>query len=121
MNDEAYSIGKNDFTDYFMELLYEGYDISDPELIGNTNIYFSKFLMNKGISENDLLFFDFKIIRGRGESYKVKANNIVTAMWLSGFFPENCNLLFEKNRVIFDGKIFKFNRKTKKLSWVEKE
>lgn len=117
----GYNWGGNVLTDFFVQLMLMDYDISDYSFVESGKMHYMEYLMNNGVEPNHLKFFDFDVSRDKdGNHFKIKPDNIVSAMWICGFFPENCNLLFEENKTIFDGKIFKFNKETKSLTWESK-
>jgi len=115
----GYNWGGNVLSDYFVQLMMMDYDISEPDLVESGRLYFMEHLAECGVDPRHIGFFDFEVKNKNknNDNFKIKPNDIVSAMWICGFFPDNCNLLFEENKTIFDGKIFKFNKKTKSLTW----
>lgn len=120
MVDEEYVWDENYLRDLFMEIILADNDLNDTETLNGIKILVENYLLIRGVDPNDAKFLKI-FIEKNDEFYKIRAGNIVSGMWLSGFFPDNVNLLFEKNSVIFDGKIFVYNKKTKDFSWKEKQ
>lgn len=119
MADSEYEWGFDYVQDILIQVMLNDNDLLDPDILGGVNNIILNYLYANGVSEADAKFFDV-IVEKEDVKFTLKAGNIVSGMWLSGFFPENPNLLFDKNRAIFDGKIFTFNKKTKKFGWTEK-
>lgn len=120
MVDNFYEWGHNYIQDILMHILLSDDDLMNQDVINNIHEIIVDYLIINGVSEEDSEFLDF-YIENRGVEFKIKVGNIVTGMWLSEFFPDNPNLIVEKSRVIFNGKIFTYNKKTKEFSWKKKE
>lgn len=111
---KIYKWGKNPFNDYLFLSMLNNTDISSSEFQGKILSDFIIILRNF-IGDNNLSYFDFHI-KGNGNSFKLVANNIVTALWLSGVYPKDSDTVFHSNTCIYNQMEFKFNKRTKKLS-----
>lgn len=115
-----YNWNNNPFQDFLFGSIMNGVDIADKEV--ETEIFMSFFTILEYYvpekSENQHLDYDIKKRNGR---FKVVANNSITALWLSGIFPENSQQVLDDNKYIdkYDGETteYKFNAKTKKLTY----
>ena len=119
--DEIYKWGYNPLKDFLFQLILNDEDISDDEIheaVVDNVIYILKYL---GIEGDCLKNLDFEIKKKRDAYFKVVLHNIVTAMWFSGVFVNDCSFAINNDFITFEDKIFKFNKKTKKLTWKEKK
>lgn len=106
----------NPFQDFLLASLMYGADITDKELEVEIYVAFSSLLEYVApYSESELELLDFEI-KKRKNKFSVIGNNFISALWLSGIFPENPDDLKNKNEIIVDKIKYKFNSKTKKLS-----
>lgn len=112
-----YNAEENPIRDFLFQLMIMGYDISDDEIrdtIDETIVY---MLESMGIGYGNIKYLDYDIKKVRGEHIKVVPENFITALWFSGIVPLNCDSAYEKNQFTYNGKLYTFNRKTKKISW----
>ena len=66
-------------------------------------------------------YFDFDVkIDKFGDSLEIKANNIVTALWFIGEFPYEPDFIMKKRKYLTDSGYYKFDGRTKKLTFYEK-
>lgn len=66
-------------------------------------------------------YFDFDIkIDKFGDSLEIKANNIVTALWFIGEFPYEPDFIMKKKVYLTDYGFYKYDGRTKKLTFHEK-
>lgn len=106
----------NPFQDFLFMSIMNDINVSGKEF--ETEIYtaFSTILEyyvpNK--FENQHLNFE---VRNKKGSFKVIAQNIITALWLSGIFPENPKKVMDDNEYVIENMKYKFNLKTKKLAY----
>lgn len=117
MSDGLYLYGENPIRDYFMNLMMSGADLADESMVEDVFYSIAHILQHMGVEEEDLDYLDFKIKRIKGNNYKIVPNNIVCALWLSFKFPFNIYHAYDTNKVKFDNIEYRFNKKTKKLSW----
>lgn len=104
----------NQINDFFINLIMDDVDISDPQhkqdIVEGCKYYFVDMLPY----EEDLLYLSFNIIKSKnGESYKVVANNIVTALLFCGVAPYGCDYIMKQNRFENNIGVFVFNKKVK--------
>jgi hypothetical protein len=112
-----YEWENNPFQDFLLSSLIYGADITDKELEVEIYVAFTSLLEYVvPYSDNELELLDFEIKKRKGK-FKVIGNNFISALWLSGIFPENPNDLRTNNKVIINKIRYKFNNKTKKLSY----
>lgn len=115
--DGVYLFQKNPIQDYFMTLMMNGADLSDESMIDDVYDTTAHILQHMGVEDEDLEYLDFNVKRVKGNYYKIVPNNIVCALWLSFKFPFNIYHAYDTNTVKFDDIEYKFNNKTKKLTW----
>lgn len=115
-----YYIGENLIQDFLFQLLITGQDIASEKLQEAILQSISFLLENSGVNNKDLVYLDYKI-KKTNEYYKLIANNMITAIWFTGFFPDDVDKIFNKKEVIYDNIHFKYNSQTKKLKWQKKK
>lgn len=115
-----YEWGYNPLNDFLLQLLMTQQDPTDKKIKEGVDNNIRYILMSIGIPQDDLIYLSYEIKKRVGH-FKVVANNILTAMWFSGFYPPDIDLIYNKKMVIFDNIKFTFNEKTKKLKWVEEK
>lgn len=113
----SYEHNRNMLNDFLLQLQLLGNDIAAPEFKEGIEENTMFMLQGMGIPYEDLQYLDFKLKKD-GEIYvRVMAHNIVSALWFSGIFPENCESAFLNNSAVIGGIKYKFNKRTKRLSW----
>lgn len=118
---EVYEWGYNPIRDFLFQLILNGLDISEDENFNGVVDNVIYMLKHMGIGEDCIAHLDFEIKKKKNGYFKVIPYNMLTAMWFSGFFIKNCGLVIENNSITLDGIRYKFNKKTKKLTWQEKK
>lgn len=69
---------------------------------------------------SDIEYLDYELkINKLADRIDIKASNIVTALWFIGKYPLNASLAINKNECRIQDKIYKFNEKTKLLTWIK--
>lgn len=111
----------NPLREFLLQLIVLGNDLEELALESNFHETVIHILLRIGVMRDDIQYLNYEIRQPRKGYFKVVAKNIVTALWFSGYFPQNNDLIFVNNSAIFDDKKFKFNKKTKKLTWVRYE
>ena len=114
---DRYEWGNNPVRDFFLQLLLLGHDITSEEFHKGIEDNIQYIIYQLGVRKEDLPYLEFNIKKTKEIHFKVIPDNIVTAMWFAGFFPDDPDLFYSKNSGKFGGKIFKFNKRTKKLTW----
>ena len=72
-------------------------------------------------NKNNINYFDFDIkIDKFGDSLEIKANNFVTALWFIGEFPYEPDFIMKNKTYLTDTGYYKFDGRTKKLTFHEK-
>ena len=93
-----------------------GADISDKDFEADIYVAFvmmlEHMLREKRLAEN----LDFEI-KKKGSYFKVVAKNSISALWLSGIFPRDPRKVLETNEFELDSIRYRFNPKTKKLTY----
>jgi len=111
----SYKWSMNPFRDFLFSSILMGTDITNKEHEADIYVGFVTIL-EYFVPNNDAQYLDFEI--GNKDNYfKVVAKNAITALWLSGVFPDNPKQVLETNEFIFENLKYKFNVKTKKLSY----
>lgn len=115
-----YNWTENIVKDFLFSLLLQEEDITASKYKEGIEQNIKHMLIHSGVNAKDLPYLEYNIKAKDDIYFKLVADNIITAMWLSGFYPEKCDLIYTKNSATFDNKNFKFNKRTKKLTWTEK-
>ena len=110
----------NPFQDFLFGSIMNGINITDKKF--ETEVYMSLFAILEYYvpyeTENKHLDFEIKNKKG---SFKIIGKNIITALWISGIFPNNIQQVLNENEYIdrYNGVNIKyrFNVKTKKLTY----
>ena len=112
----TYKWDENPFQDFLFKSLMFGADISDKDFEADIYVAFvtmlEYILKEKGVAEN----LDFEI-RKKDAYFKVVAKNSISALWLSGIFPNEPRKVLETNEFKFENVKYRFNPKTKKLTY----
>ena len=112
----TYNWNNNPFQDYlFAQLLFDN-DINGNDVEADIYIGINSILKYFLYNTNDLMYLDFDI-KKKNNYFRVVCKNIVTALWLSGIFPDDGNVVINTNEFVVDNKKYKFNKKTKKLTY----
>lgn len=105
----------NPFQDLLLRTLMFDVDISDKKLKREINESLCFILENILYNEEDIIYLDFNITNKNGH-YKITGKNILTALWFSGIFPQDCESVLNNNNIIIGDKKYMFNQKTKNLT-----
>lgn len=105
----TYEWGDNLFADYLQQLINLEIDISDEKVFNNISSVFETILKNYLYDEKDVLYLDFKITKTE-IGYKVIGNNLISALWLSGYFPDDIELVVNDNEFIIEDVKFTFDK-----------
>lgn len=112
---KSYSWDVNPFQDFLFGSIMNGVDVADTEI--ETEIYVAFYTILEYYvperAENQHLNFEIKNKKG---DFKVVAKNILTALWMSGIFPDFPKKVLDNNEYINENMKYKFNKKTKKLT-----
>jgi hypothetical protein len=111
-----YVIGYNPFQDFLMQSIIYGADLSNKRIKTDIHAAFAFILQNVLDNQNDVVYLDFDIV-GDKNNIKVVGKNAVSAVWLSGVFPDNIDLMLKKNVFRIGNRIYKYNKKTKELTY----
>jgi len=112
---EVYKKNINPIRDFFLSLMFMNVDFNDENLLNDINNTLSKILQSVGVYEEELVYLDFKI-KVKKNVIRIIPNNFICALWFIGALPEDPGLILEQNQAIVGDYMYKFNRKTKKLS-----
>lgn len=113
-----YEWDENPLRDFLFRVMLLDNDITDSKYEEGieTNIEF--ILSHMGVNDYDLRFLDYKFKEKKKGYIQVQPQNLVSAMWFIGALPYNCNIVNKRNSIDFNGKTYKFNKRTKRLTWV---
>ena len=112
----TYKWNVNPFQDFLFKSIMLGADISDKEFEADIYVSFVTMLEYIIPEKKDAELLDFEIKEKNGY-FKVVLKNAVTALWLSGIFPNNPKKVVETNMFQLDNMRYRFNEKTKKLTY----
>lgn len=108
----------NPFHDFLLRSLMFDSNISGAELQSEIHAAFIYFLQNILDNENDVVHLDFKIT-SKDNYFKIVGKNAITAVWLSGMFPKNSDLILRNNTFVIGKRKYTYNEKTCKLTHIE--
>lgn len=109
-----YIWGVNPLQDLLIELISEGFDVTNKDVFSEINNVFSNYLKTTLNDENSVVHLDFKIIEKHGV-ITVVANNSVSALWSCGLLVNDVNHVLNKSVFISGNKEYKYNKKTGEL------
>jgi hypothetical protein len=66
-------------------------------------------------NREDLVYLDFDL-KVSGDYFKIIANNILTALWLSGIIIDDPEEVLANNICYVEDRVYRFNEKTKVLT-----
>ena len=110
-------VNESPIRDFFFQLMMLEYDLSEEEMINSLYSTIHYMLEQMDVGTDPMEYLDFNIKKKDMNYLKVIANNIVTALWFTGIIPLNPDSVYENNEMRYNGKLYKFNNKTKKLTW----
>ena len=117
---DNYKWGDNPVQDFLFQLLLLGNDLTHSELEDGITENIAMILTYMGIKPGEITqYLEYKIKKDKGIHFRVMPNNIVSAMWFTGIVPENSETVFLNNSAVYKGNKFKFNKKTKRLTWAK--
>ena len=111
-----YKWNYNPFHDFLLKSIMFGANISDKQMQGDIYAAFVFILQNILDNPKDVVHLDFKIV-GDGTHYKVVGKNAISAIWLSGVFPMNSDLMLKNNVFVIGNRKYSYNKKTCKLTY----
>jgi len=112
----TYRWNENPFRDFLFRSMLYGTDIGDKEFEADIYVGFATILEYFVPNKYDTQYLDFEIKNNDGH-YKVVAKNAISALWISGIFPNNPKQVLETSEFILEDIRYKFNAKTKKLTY----
>jgi hypothetical protein len=111
-----YVTGYNPIQDFLFQSMLYGLDLSDKKHFVDIQSAIVYILQNVLKNENDVIHLDFEI-KGNKNYIKLVGKNIISALWLSGVFPQNVDKVLNDNKYIVDDISFNYNKKTRKLTY----
>lgn len=114
-----YEFGINILRDFLLQLQLHDNDITHPDFGEGILENVMYLLQGMGVPYEDLQYLDYGLKKEGAEKVRIMPHNIVTALWFSGIYPESCENAFLNNSTVIQGLRYKFNKKTKRLSWVK--
>lgn len=115
---KTYESDVNPFQDVLVRALEGSLDISEPNVKANIHAVFEYILENVLEDKNYLIYLDFDIQNKNGY-YNIIGKNVLSAMWLSGFFAYDIESILKSNTFIIGNKKFKYNKKKYELTYIE--
>jgi hypothetical protein len=112
----SYLWGINPIQDVLLRTIMLDADISDVDMKGELNNIFTYILEQYMKDRGDLVYLNFDISKD-DLHFKLVANNILTALWLSGVIPENSKAVLAKNECYVKNRKYTFDEKTKILKY----
>ena len=110
-----YIWGRNPFQDFLINSLYLNIDISNKIVKRDIDTAFKYILENLLRNEKEAVYLDFEIINNENY-FRVRGKNSISALWLSGFIPNDATLIMKNNTFIIGDKKYQYNKKTKELT-----
>ncbi len=111
-----YITGFNPIQDFLFQSMIYGVDLSNKKQFKDIQSSIIFILQNVLENQKDIIHLDFQI-KGSKNQIKVVGKNMITALWLSGVFPQNIDEILINNKYDFDDISFEYNVKTKKLTY----
>lgn len=111
-----YEWGMNPFQDFLLKSIMYGADIADNEFEADIYVSFVTMLEYILPEKKNAELLDFEI-KKKSDYFKVVPKNAVTALWLSGIFPNDPKKVVETNMFQIENMRYRFNEKTKKLTY----
>jgi len=108
----------NPLQDFLLKSIIYNRNISAAELQSEAYAAFTYFLQNVLENQNDAVYLDFKII-DKNNYFKVVGENAISAIWLSGIFPQNSESILKNNMFIIGSRKYTYNKKKKILTYTE--
>jgi hypothetical protein len=90
-------------------------NLNDTKIQNDLKNTIKQILIKVGVYEEDLVYLDYNF-KFKNNFIKLTPNNFVCALWFIGALPEDTNIIFEENKAIVGGYLYRFNQRTKKLS-----
>ena len=112
---QIYKRNINPIRDFLLELLLINVDLSDEKIQYDVRETIAQMLFKFGVYEDEMEYLDYNL-KVKDNYVKLVPNNFICALWFIGALPEDPNLIIQENRAVVGDYIYKFNRKTKKLS-----
>ena len=112
----SYKLGNNLVQDFLMQSIIHGVDLLNKKNkadIYSTIVYILQYMLE---NPKELVYLDFDIV-GNKENIKVVGNNSISAIWLSGIFPDDINIVLNKSRFKIGNRLYQYNKKTKTLTY----
>ena len=112
----SYKLGNNLVQDFLMQSIIHGVDLLNKKNkadIYSTIVYILQYMLE---NPKELVYLDFDIV-GNKENIKVVGNNSISAIWLSGIFPDDIDSIVGKNRFQIGNRLYRYNKKTKILTY----
>jgi len=113
-----YVTGYNPFQDFLLQSILFGVDLLDKKMFADIYSSFVYILQNILDNDEDIIHLDFEI-KGNKDNIKFIGKNAITAIWLSGVFPEEIDEVLNNSKFIIGDRLYKFNKKTKTLTHVK--
>jgi hypothetical protein len=114
-----YSWRKNPFQDFLLNSILEHkIDISSKKYYNSVYNGFVTILAY--FLDDDTLFqhLDFDI-KKKKKTYKLVANNALSALWFIGVFPKDVNNVLITNEYVNNEYKYSYNQKTKVITYIE--
>ena len=114
---KVYKWNESPLRDFLLQIMLLDNDVTDSKFKDDIKNNISFMLSHMGVDNYDMRYLDFNLKEHKKGYVKVMPKNIVSAMWFIGALPPNCNNILKDNFVVFNNKKYKFNKKTKRLTW----
>jgi hypothetical protein len=111
----TYNWGVNVFQDFLFTSMIHGADIAKKELQEDIYASFTNILDYINGNRLDSQHLDFEI-REKNGYFKVVGNNLISALWLSGVFPQNPAKVIADNEYVTDDIKYGYKAKKRKLT-----
>lgn len=111
-----YSWNTNPFQDFLFRSLLYGTDIADKKFEADIYVGIGTILEYFVGDEKDFEILDFEI-KKKNDYFRVVGKNAMSALWLSGIFPNDPKKVMETNEFVVDNMKYKYDIKSKKLTY----
>ena len=111
----VYKKRANPVRDFFIQMILIDINFKDKKIQDDIFTTIQNILLSVGVYEDELVYLDYKIKIDK-LSVKIIPSNFICALWFIGALPDDPLLVIEHNQAIVGDYVYKFNKKTKKLS-----
>lgn len=115
-----YEYDVNPMQDALLALLLNDVNITKKSMKKDITTLFVYVLENFLENPKDVINLEFQITKNK-DWYNVKGMNSISALWLSGMFIDDIELIMKNDVFVFENKKYRYNKKNNELTLVKNE